>query len=128
MGTKNNPGKYDCYHRAEGDEPMFVLLGRDPAASVVVTFWRSLREKMGLSYNDPKSVEARECAFALERYARAHHKDVGAALEAFRDVILDAADRIRDERKRQFASLARQLDEERPPVAAPTAPKAGGES
>ncbi|HAW11807.1 MAG TPA: aspartate decarboxylase, partial [Chloroflexi bacterium] len=31
MGTKNNPGKFDCYDDAHPDEPMFVLLGRDPA-------------------------------------------------------------------------------------------------
>ena len=29
MGTKNNPGKFDCYEHAKPDEPMFVLLGRD---------------------------------------------------------------------------------------------------
>lgn len=30
MGTKNNPGKFDCYDAALPDEPMFVLLARDP--------------------------------------------------------------------------------------------------
>lgn len=29
MGTKNNPGAFDCYANAEPDEPMFVLLARD---------------------------------------------------------------------------------------------------
>ena len=28
MGTKNNPGRFDCYGNAEPDEPIFVLLGR----------------------------------------------------------------------------------------------------
>ena len=32
MATKNNPGKFDCYTNAEPDEPMFILLGRDPVA------------------------------------------------------------------------------------------------
>lgn len=27
MGSKNNPGKYDCYEAADPDEPMFILLG-----------------------------------------------------------------------------------------------------
>lgn len=29
MGTKNNPGEFDCYANAAPDEPMFILLGRD---------------------------------------------------------------------------------------------------
>lgn len=29
MGTKNQPGSFDCYANAKGDEPLFVLLGRD---------------------------------------------------------------------------------------------------
>jgi hypothetical protein len=39
MGTKNNPGTYDCYDKAEPDEPMFVLLARDPTASTFVRAW-----------------------------------------------------------------------------------------
>lgn len=39
MGTKNNPGDFDCYSAAEPDEPMFVLLARDDLASVVVRGW-----------------------------------------------------------------------------------------
>lgn len=30
MGTKNDPGQFDCYAKALPDEPMFVLLARDP--------------------------------------------------------------------------------------------------
>lgn len=36
MGTKNNPGRYDCYANAEPDEPMFVLLGHDRHAATLV--------------------------------------------------------------------------------------------
>ena len=32
MGTKRNPATYDCYDKAEPDEPLFVLLARDAAA------------------------------------------------------------------------------------------------
>jgi hypothetical protein len=44
MGTKNNPGKFDCYDDAHPDEPMFVLLGRDPAAGSLVRLWARRRE------------------------------------------------------------------------------------
>lgn len=43
MGTKRNPGKYDCYAKAEPDEPMFTLLARDPMAAHLVRIWAGLR-------------------------------------------------------------------------------------
>jgi hypothetical protein len=29
VGTKNNPGRFDCYARAEDDEPLFIELAPD---------------------------------------------------------------------------------------------------
>lgn len=60
MGTKNNPGEYDCYHNAEPDEPMFVLLARDPLAPILVELWASLRAHA--AGNPSKVEEARQCA------------------------------------------------------------------
>lgn len=68
MATKNNPGKFDCYQNAHPDEPMFVLLGRDPNAGMLVRMWASLRESIG---EDPAKVaEARKCAMDLDQWAR----------------------------------------------------------
>lgn len=70
MGTKNNPGKFDCFSKAEPDEPMFVLLGRDPVAATLVQLWAELRLRMGAS---PEKVEeARKCAFDMADYASEH--------------------------------------------------------
>lgn len=44
MGTKNNPGVFDCYENAEADEPMFILLARDKSAPFIVDIWRHIRE------------------------------------------------------------------------------------
>lgn len=44
MGTKNNPGAFDCYEKAEPDEPMFVLLARDPRAAHMTELWAALEE------------------------------------------------------------------------------------
>jgi hypothetical protein len=55
MGTKLNPGTYDCYANAEPDEPMFVLLGRDPLAPFLVSIWSKVR--MG-------DIEAASAVFA----------------------------------------------------------------
>ena len=66
MGTKNNPGKYDCYAKAEPDEPMFILLARDPLASILVDLWADLRQHT--AGNPSKVVEARECAAEMRGY------------------------------------------------------------
>lgn len=90
--TKNNPGKFDCYANAEPDEPMFVLLGRDPAAGLVVTFWNAIRAEMkGISTEDldEKGNEAADCAQLMESWALIHGKsdELVAAHEAFERVI-----------------------------------------
>lgn len=70
MGTKNNPGTYDCYDNAEPDEPMFILLARDLSAPGLVMQWAAYREAQGA---DPAKVaEARECAAAMRRWRAAN--------------------------------------------------------
>jgi hypothetical protein len=67
MGTKNNPGKFDCHANAHPDEPMFILLGRDPMAATLVRAWAEMREDAG---EDPAKVaEARACADAMDAWA-----------------------------------------------------------
>lgn len=64
MGTKNNPGMFDCYEAAEPDEPMFVLLARDRHAPLLVRYWARLRNDEG---EDPaKVLEANNCADNME--------------------------------------------------------------
>lgn len=75
MGTKNDPGKFDCYSRAEPDEPMFVLLGRDPAAAALVLLWMRFR-----SDDDPEKLrEAEVCAEAMQprRRGLVHQRAAG---------------------------------------------------
>lgn len=43
MSTRRNPGEHDCYAAALPDEPLFVLLGRDPDAPAVVQAWAKYR-------------------------------------------------------------------------------------
>jgi hypothetical protein len=73
MGSKNQPGKFDCYSKAEPDEPMFVLLGRDPAAGVLVQFWVELRRSAG-DDNEDQLDEALRCAEAMTQWAIDHGK------------------------------------------------------
>ena len=77
MGTKNNPGKFDCYHNALPDEPMFVLLARDPDFARLVREWASRRGDAIACGDRPQDdfelvVEALECACAAEHWRLDH--------------------------------------------------------
>lgn len=67
MGTKNNPGQFDCYAAAGEDEPMFVLLGRDKHAPTLVRIWALLRAYDEES--EEKIAEALACADAMDAHA-----------------------------------------------------------
>lgn len=91
MGTKNNPGVHDCYSKAEPDEPMFILLGRDPTAAFVVSFWRELKKEMkrqGTSAtSDEKLEEAWVCAVKMQEWAKKKGKDPEAVKRVLSTVL-----------------------------------------
>ncbi|MBX3488889.1 hypothetical protein [Parvibaculum sp.] len=66
MGTKNNPGAFDCYAAAEPDEPIFVLLGRDRHAPSLVRLWALARMREG--EDEAKVQEALQCAAAMDAH------------------------------------------------------------
>lgn len=88
MGTKKNPGKFDCYDSAEPDEPLFVLLGRDDLAPFLVQIWAMMRAGnrhearrtfqeliVGpqsavyvLKPDAEKALEATQCAYSMLEY------------------------------------------------------------
>lgn len=74
MGTKNNPGKYDCYHKALFDEPMFTLLARDPQAAMLVRLWADImaRKYRSGQYKSvdaaDKIAEAYDCANEMDKW------------------------------------------------------------
>lgn len=95
MGTKNKPGKFDCYANAEPDEPMFVLLARDQMAGFLTSIWSKVRagdveaasavftrmlREVGPRYMQepdmPKSGEAIECAMAMFEWRRKNRPSV----------------------------------------------------
>lgn len=89
MSTKNFPGQFDCIAKADPNEPMFVLLGRDPAAPFVVQFWIKMREVLGQEQTDPQILEAGACAREMEAWALSMGKSpqVIKALQAFVEVL-----------------------------------------
>ena len=73
MGTKNHPGKFDCHANALPDEPMFVLLARDPGAPELVEEWARSRAQ-GIAIGQypasdaPKIMEAMDCAMNMRKW------------------------------------------------------------
>ena len=77
VGTKNKPGRYDCYQNAEPDEPMFILLARDPCAAGLVLKWAEWREQLIRDGKKPVSDremirEAWACAEAMNAWRKAN--------------------------------------------------------
>lgn len=75
MGTKNNPGAFDCYANALPDEPHFTLLARDPFAPHLLYNWASQREEAVIAGHRPMAdmemvAEARDCADAMVKWRK----------------------------------------------------------
>lgn len=92
MGTRLNPGRFDCHDAALDDEPRFTLLARDPLAGFLISIWSSVRfgdfeaagvkfeamlERVGVDYAIAPDVgsasEAIECAMAMFAWRLANH-------------------------------------------------------
>ena len=60
-----------CLSRANDDEELFVLLGRDVAAPGAIRFWAQTRIQMGK--NKPDDPQIREALNLANEIERAHH-------------------------------------------------------
>jgi hypothetical protein len=77
MGSKTNPGDFDCYANALPDEPMFILLARDPRSPKLVEMWAHQRmtdiENGDRPASDMAMVrEARDCAENMRQWRLAN--------------------------------------------------------
>lgn len=90
MGTKLNPGKFDCYASAGPDEPMFVLLGRDQHAPSLVRLWAIMRAKDG--EEEAKVQEALACANAMDEELRRRGKNPVQAAEPFQKLFMSVTE------------------------------------
>lgn len=79
MPTKQNPGAFDCYKAALPDEPIFVILGRDPAGPATLEYWAAQRIKMGKTVADDDKDRLR-VAF-----------DEAKEMQEWRDRMMDAS-------------------------------------
>mgnify|MGYP001569981107 CR=1 FL=1 len=77
MGTKNDPGRFDCHTDAGPDEPIFTLRASDPEAPEAVRHWCKVRRWEIRQGRAPESdyakvSEAMECARAMEAWYAAN--------------------------------------------------------
>lgn len=75
MGTKNNPGQFDCYANALPDEPIFTLLARDPEFLNLVIQWADKRMRDIYCGDRPESdlkmvFEAKQCALNGQKWRK----------------------------------------------------------
>jgi hypothetical protein len=75
MGTKLQELRDGCFAKAMDDEPMFVLLARDPAAPALVRAWALERKTDIATGKRPASdmaqvFEAEQCATKMEAWRR----------------------------------------------------------
>lgn len=92
MGTKNNPGKFDCYANAAPDEPMFILLGRDRHAPTLVRIWALLRHDDGEAAE--KVAEALACATLMDHWKRGSGGDPSVMWQKLEPLLLAATDKM----------------------------------
>lgn len=78
--TKTHPGPFACFEAALPDEPMFILLARDPAAPATLQFWAQERIKHGKTHEED---DQRKIAAAL---------DESIEMETWRDQMIAAAE------------------------------------
>lgn len=65
----SNPSS--CLNKARDDEPLFVLLGRDPASVATVRYWIGERLRIGKNErDDPKIREAEDWCRMVEEENR----------------------------------------------------------
>jgi hypothetical protein len=81
MWSKSKPGPFDRSTEAESEEPIFVLLGRDPVAFLLVSLWIGVHDVMGDNAPDV-ALDAAQCVLALEQWARTHGGNVERAADA----------------------------------------------
>ena len=89
MGTKTDPGRFDCHGAAAADEPIFTLRANDPLAPDLVREWaaRYLAEKAENALQDTASGFQPDTG-PSRRWTKAKkvRDKVGEALKCARDM------------------------------------------
>ena len=88
MGTKANPGQFDCHAHADDNEPIFTLRANDPLAPELVREW--CKRYVGVKNNvlSQEQIEKLQEAF-----------QVAGAMEAWRRGKMAATAAVKEEKE-----------------------------
>jgi hypothetical protein len=89
MGTKSNPGTYNCIEKAEDDEPVFVLLARDPVAPTIVRLWAHFAEVHG-HHDLAKVDDAIQVAGNMDNWRAVNRPSPGPTPNALAKALLES--------------------------------------
>lgn len=87
MGSKVNPGAFNCHAAALPDEPIFTILGRDPAASATLNKWADERIAQGKTTTQEdfnRVYEARLVAREMELWRAANLDPTGDGIPSWK--------------------------------------------
>jgi hypothetical protein len=82
MGTKENPGRFDCHAKAEDDEPLFTLLARDVTAPFLVQAWAAIQ-----AGNEQGALSAVRMAWTLAPEPDASAEKIAEAVTCAQDMV-----------------------------------------
>lgn len=87
MANKNHPGPFNCHAAALPDEPIFTLLGRDPAAPRTIKAWANERERLGKFETQEdldRIAESLSCADEMAAWREANLDPTGDGIPSWR--------------------------------------------
>lgn len=103
MGTKNSPSIYDCLEKAGPDEPLFILLARDPCAAPLVKAWAHLRNR-----DFKKAMQA-----LIDADDAVHEQNKQTSDEKIKEALKVANDMAAFKRARDFHTYKKDVKEGR---------------
>jgi hypothetical protein len=72
MGTKRNPGKFDCHAKADPDTELFTLVSTDELMPHLIRYWVWLKLRKGERWNEGENMaEVRQGAKHNEKLEEA---------------------------------------------------------
>lgn len=126
VGSIDKVGPYDALEKAKPGEPMFPLLGRDPAAPPAITEWARVRRNRAMkNYGESSNAankellaaELRQCANAedialqMGEWRTQHQIADGPARASYNDVIKSAEEQAEADRRQRRITACQHLRE-----------------
>jgi len=108
MSTLATPGPFDALSKAEDDEPIFPLLGRDPCAPATITEWCRLRRNRAYKLYGDKLDETSRNTLHAELFQASEAEVMALRMSAWRTRTEPAAE---DPSKPTYNEIVKSTEE-----------------